>query len=63
LPYLDGPRLEWLNIPGRPIRFLWLIPVTAAEVEFTKRHGIEAFESALESASFNYLDPSRKSIV
>lgn len=63
LPYLDGPELEVLALPDGPVRFLWLIPVFAQEVEWKKRHGLEALESRLEAASFNYADPMRRSVV
>ena len=61
LPYLDGPELEWLAEPK--VRFLWLIPVTEAEVAYKKRHGMEALEQRFEAASFDYLDPTRASVV
>ena len=63
LPYLDGPSLEWLDVDGLQTRFLWLVPITRAEVEYKKTHGLEALESKLEAASFNYLDPARPSVV
>jgi hypothetical protein len=63
LPYLDGPNLEWLNIEGRAIRFLWLIPITKAEVKFKRTQGLEALEEIFEATSFDYLDPLRKSVV
>jgi len=62
LPYLDGPKLEWLNSKQK-IRFLWLIPITSAEVDFAKTQGLEALESKFEAANFNYLDPKRASVV
>lgn len=61
LPYLDGPSFEWLSPPG--VRFLWLIPVTKAEVEFKKQHGLDALETRFEAAAFDYLDPFRRSVV
>jgi hypothetical protein len=61
LPYLQGPDLEWLDSPR--VRFLWLIPVTLAEVEFKKVHGLERLEEEFEKQSFNYLDPHRPSVV
>jgi hypothetical protein len=63
LPYLDGPTLEWSKIEGREVRFLWLIPITYAEREFARQHGIEALEAKFDAASFNYLDTHRKSVV
>jgi len=61
LPYLDGPDLEWLQDPR--IRFLWLIPITGAELELKKTHGLEALEERFEAKQFDYLDPRRASVV
>ena len=61
LPYLDGPKLEWLDNPE--VRFLWLLPVTRAEVAFKKAHGLEALERRFEEVKFDYLDPFRASVV
>jgi hypothetical protein len=61
LPYLDGPELEWLAAPA--VRFLWLIPVTEAEVSFKKSRGLEALEERFEATAFDYLDPRRPSVV
>ena len=61
LPYLDGPKLEWLAEPR--VRFLWVVPITEQEREFKKAHGTEALEQRLEAAQFNYLDPARSSVV
>lgn len=62
LPYLDGPKLEWLD--GDPqIRFLWLIPITDAERQFANANGLGALEDRFEAAQFDYLDPARPSVV
>jgi hypothetical protein len=63
LPYLDGPNLEVLELEAGIVRFLWLIPITKEEVEFKKVRGLEALEARFEQASFDYLDPRRKSVV
>jgi Suppressor of fused protein (SUFU) len=62
LPYLDGPKLEWLKTGNHKIHFLWLIPITPEEVQFQKLHGAEALEQRFEDCNFDYLDPLRKSI-
>jgi hypothetical protein len=62
LPYLDGPTLEWLDFNERRIRFLWLIPLTVAEVEFKQSKNLESLEQKLEEGRFDYLDPLRKSV-
>lgn len=61
LPYLDGPALEWMETPR--VRFLWLVPITDAELELKKRDGVEALETMFEIAAFDYLDPQRRSVV
>lgn len=64
LPYLDGPRLEWLPLPtGESVRFLWVVPITPQEAAFKKKHGVEALEHRFEEAQFNYVDPARRSVV
>lgn len=63
LPYLDGPALEDLRLPdGEVVKFDWLIPITPAEVEYKKLHGLDALEERMEEAAFNYLDPYRPSV-
>lgn len=61
LPYLDGPALE--KMEGSSTRFLWLIPLFEREVKFKHLKGLEALEQALERAGFDYLDPTRASVV
>lgn len=61
LPYLDGPSLEYMA--ETKTRFLWLIPITAAEVDFKKHEGLDALEARFEEAQFDYLDPFRPSAV
>lgn len=63
LPYADGPELENGIVQLKPVSFLWLIPITAAEREFKKRHGLEALEQRFESAGFYPPDPRRRSVV
>lgn len=60
LPYLDGRDLEVMRTLDGYIRFLWLVPVTAFEVEYKKEHGLDALEKLFEARSFNYCDPQRK---
>jgi hypothetical protein len=63
LPYIYGPRLEWLETAASRIRFLWLIPITLAERSFKMSQGLEALEKEFEKKRFNYLDPRRRSVV
>jgi Suppressor of fused protein (SUFU) len=57
LPYLDGPKLEWMEEPR--VRFLWLIPITPAERDFKREHGLEELERRFERARVDLLDPRR----
>ena len=61
LPYLDGATLEWLDLPE--VRFLWLVPITEAELSFKKKRGVDALERRFEAARFDYQDPLRQSVV
>ena len=61
LPYLDGPKLEWMD--GPRVRFLWLIPITAAERDFKRAHGLEELERRFERRRADLLDPKRPSVV
>jgi hypothetical protein len=65
LPYLDGPDLENYTCKsvGEEIRFLWLIPITKRERDYKTQNGLEALEARFEEAQFDYLDPSRRSVV
>jgi len=63
LPYPDGPKLE--NGVGqlKSVSFLWLIPITAQEREFKRKHGLEALEQRFEAAAFYPPDPRRRSVI
>ncbi|HEV3315944.1 MAG TPA: suppressor of fused domain protein [Candidatus Angelobacter sp.] len=63
LPYLDGPQLEWLEGNGQKVRFLWLIPVTKAEIDFKKESGLDALEKKFDERKLDYLNPLRSSVV
>jgi hypothetical protein len=63
LPYLDGPALERCELPGETVHCLWLIPITAAEVEFAVAGGLERLEQRFEAGKLDYLDPERRSLV
>lgn len=62
LPYLDGMDLEVMHWDGGDVRFLWLVPVTPAEVEFKKRYGLNALEQLFEEQAFNYVNPMRADV-
>lgn len=61
LPYPDGPKLEWMENPR--VRFLWLIPITPAEREFKREHGLEELERRFERRQADLLNPKRPSVV
>jgi hypothetical protein len=64
LPYLDGPRLELLQLPdSNRIRCLWLLPITKSERDFKIDFSTEALEQKFRSAKFNYADPDRSGVV
>jgi hypothetical protein len=63
VPYLDGPRLEWLEVEGQKVRFLWMIPVTKSEIDFKRESGLEALERRFDGAKLDYLNPARSSVV
>ncbi|MFE2265614.1 suppressor of fused domain protein [Streptomyces griseosporeus] len=64
LPYMHGPDLEHCPLPGGGhARILWTLPVTAAEIEYRRRHGHEALEQRLDDAAIIPTDPFRKSVV
>jgi hypothetical protein len=64
LPYPFGPSLEvcCLGDEGH-VRFLWLLPITAAEKRFRHEHGLEALEKRFDEAKLNYASAWRKSVV
>jgi hypothetical protein len=63
LPYDDGPELENLMLGTLAVRCLWLIPITRAEREFKREHGLEALESMFDSANLKFIFPGRRSVV
>ena len=63
LPYLDGPKLEWLSENGQKVRFLWLLPITDEELKFKLAHGLDALEDNFQNRPFDYVNPSRPSVV
>lgn len=63
LPYLDGPKLEWLTTGTEKVRFLWLLPITDPEAALANEKGLDALEERFEATGFNYLDPLRNSAI
>jgi hypothetical protein len=63
LPYPYGPALERCELGERHVRFLWLVPITAAEADLVRTKGPEALESLLEQGSVDVISPKRRSLV
>jgi hypothetical protein len=63
LPYPLGPDFEHCEVEGIRYQLLWALPITAAEREFKKAHGLDALEQRLEETGAEYWDPARKSAV
>jgi hypothetical protein len=61
LPYLDGPTLENLILPGmqKTIKFYWIIPITENEVKYKVNFAPEALEKKFEDLGLDYLDAHR----
>lgn len=59
-PYLDGPKLELLDVP--PTECLWLLPITERERDFKRDNGLEALEQIFEREALNYLALTRDSL-
>lgn len=62
LPYPFGPNLEHLELAGKHIRFLWLVPITRSEAELVRTGGLESFEQLLERDGVDVLDPARLAV-
>jgi hypothetical protein len=63
LPYPFGPALEHLDASGTHVRFLWLVPITAAEADYRRERGLEALEQLMEAENVNVVNPLRRSLV
>lgn len=62
VPYAYGPALEKCELGERHIRFLWLLPVTAAEANLVRSQGLEVLERLLEQSNVDVISPSRRSL-
>jgi hypothetical protein len=61
-PYLDRPKLEWINLGVKQVRFLWVIPISGSERDFCKREGASALEARFEEAQLDYANPLRQTV-
>ena len=62
-PYLHGPDLEHCQLPDGHARILWVLPVTATEIDFRREYGHEALEQLFDDAEIIPTDPYRASVV
>jgi hypothetical protein len=62
LPYPYGPALELCQLRERHVRFLWLVPITAAEANLVRGQGLEALERLLEQSKVDVISPKRRSL-
>ncbi|MFG2044853.1 suppressor of fused domain protein [Dactylosporangium sp. NPDC048998] len=62
-PYVEEPGFESFDCENGRTNVAWLIPITSAERDYKKEHGVEALEALFEEYSLNYLNPSRASLV
>lgn len=63
LPYPYGPDLEICAWDGGHARLLWLLPITRAERDFKRDHGLEPLEQRFDRAGIQFSDPNRQSVV
>lgn len=59
-PY--GPALEQCDLGERHVRFLWLVPITAAEANVVRTQGLEVLERLLEESNVDVMSPKRLSL-
>src|SRR5262245_21815277 len=53
LPTLFDPELEWLSDRERNVRFAWLVPITASEADYARKHGYVALQEKLGAAQLD----------
>lgn len=63
LPFPWGSEVEFCSWNGGHARLLWVLPITRAERDFKRAHGVDALEQRFEEVSLDYSDPARSSVV
>lgn len=63
LPYIDGPKLETLELGDEAVKCYWLLPITDQELKLKLERGVKALEDAFEDSGFDYADSNRRSVV
>ena len=62
-PHPFGPTLERARGGARPIRLLWLLPITPAERRFAAEHGVAELELRFDDGPLEYWRADRASAV
>ncbi len=63
LPYPFGHALECCELGLVTVRYRWLLPITRAETDYCREHGVEALEQRFESAAMDFMAANRGSVV
>jgi len=62
-PHPLGPTFERARGGTRPVRMLWLLPITPAERRFAHENGVAELELRFEDAPIEFWAPGRPSVV
>jgi len=63
LPYPIGPEFEVCEWDGGHARILWALPITAAERDFKREHGLELLEQRFDAVALEFWVTDRLSVV
>jgi hypothetical protein len=63
LPHPYSPALERCGLGERHVRFLWLVPITAAEAGLVRSRGMDALENILDERNVDVVSLKRRSLV
>jgi hypothetical protein len=63
LPHPYGPKLEHFTVRGKPVRLLWLLPISKGEADDALSHGVELLEREFERVGIDYLAGDRASVI
>lgn len=63
LSTMDGARVQWADIDGQKVQFLWLIPITKAERDYKIELGADALDEKFVEKEVDCADVMRESAV
>jgi hypothetical protein len=63
VPPISDAGFSTVQLEGKRIDILWVVPITESEWSFARRQGIDALEELLERTNANVLDLRRASTV